>query len=212
MADNQGLIFRTETMHPTLFRVIPVTDSSIRGEPQSARGTTRIPINVPYVIDNVWEYLRPAAMPCRRHAVYASPTPELAVSHITAAAKGRGTAVYKLVVSGTAEVAQLAVEDAKLHIDIRAIGAIVQASSAELMNSPWEAKQAASVLFIPRASKADLRRCVEGSSFAAEFVRQASAKSTFWWDAKVGVFNPTGEVFFVLAALSTYALKSLATA
>jgi len=199
-------------MHPTLFRAVPVTDSSIQGEPQSARGTTRMPMNVPYVIDNVWEYLRPEAMPCRRHAVYASPTPMLAASYITASAKGRGTAVYQLVISGTAKVAQLAVEDAKLHPDIRAVGAIVQASCAELMDSPWDAKQAAAVLFMPGASKADLRRCVEGSPFAAEFIRQASAKSTFWWDAKVGVFNPTGEVFFELAAHSTYVLKSLATA
>lgn len=212
MADNKGFIFRSETMHPTLFRAVPVTDSSIRGEPQSARGTTRIAMNVPYIIDNVWEYLRPEAMPCRRHAVYASPTPELAASYITASAKGRGTAVYQLVISGTDKVAQLAVEDAKLHPDIRAIGAIVQAGSAELMDSSWETKQAASVLFMPGASKADLRRCVEESPFAAEFVRQASAKSAFWFDAKAGVFNPTGEVFFELAARSTYVLKSLASA
>lgn len=189
-----------------------MTDASIQGTPQSPRGTARIPMNVPNVIDNVWEYLRPETMPCRRHAVYASPTPELAASYITAAAKGRGTAVYELLISGTAKLAQLPVEDAKLHPDLRSIGAIIQASSAELTSLPWEAKQAASVLFMPGASKADVRRCAEGSPFAAEQIRRASSKSTFWRDAKAVVFNPTGEVFFELAARSTYVLKPLATA
>lgn len=40
--------------------------------------TIRVPRNVPYVVDNLWEWKRPDGYPCRRHSVYASPTPELA--------------------------------------------------------------------------------------------------------------------------------------
>lgn len=40
--------------------------------------TMRVPRNVPYVVDNLWEWKRPDGYPCRRHSVYASPTPELA--------------------------------------------------------------------------------------------------------------------------------------
>ena len=198
-------------MHATLYRAVPVTDSSIRGEPQAARSSTRLPMNVPHVVDNVWEYLRPDAMPCRRHAVYASPTPELAAKYITAAAKERGTAVYEVLLSGSAKVAQLQVEDAKQHRDIKAIGALLQSCAEELLASSWEAKQSAAVLFIPGASKADLRHCLEGSPFAADFVRRAAAVSTLWWEAKTEVLDPTGEVFFELAPHSTYVLKALAT-
>jgi hypothetical protein len=53
---------------------------------------------------------------------------------------------------------------------------------------------------------------VEGSPQAAEIVRQATEKSTFWRDAQAVVSNPTGEVFFELAEHSTYVLKSLVIA
>lgn len=33
----------------------------------------RIPLNVPYLVDNIWEWLRPDNMPKRRRSVYASP-------------------------------------------------------------------------------------------------------------------------------------------
>lgn len=195
-------------MNPTLYRAVPVTDSSIRGEQQTARATTRLPM---HVVDNVWEYLRPDSMPCRRHAVYASPTPELAAKYITAAANERGTTVYELLLSGPAKVAQLHVEDAKQHQDIKAIGELLQSCAEKLLASSWESKQLAAVLFMPGASKTDLLSCLEGSTFASEFGRSATAISTFRREAKTEVMSPRGEVFLELAPHSTYVLKSLAT-
>jgi len=60
-----------------LFRA---TSESRIDEAQKYRraGTIRIPSSVPYVVDNLWEWLRPVGMPSLRHAVYASPAPELA--------------------------------------------------------------------------------------------------------------------------------------
>ena len=199
-------------MNSTLYRAVPVTDSSIHGKEEGPRRSARLPMNVPYVVDNLWEYLRPESMPCRRHAVYASPSSALAASYISAAAKGRGTAVYELLISGTAKVVQLAIEDAKLHADIRVIRELLQDSSEELLASPWEAKQAASLLFMPGAGKADLNQCMDASPFAKKFIAQAAAKSTFWSDARNGLFSPTGEVFFELTEGSTYRLKALETA
>jgi hypothetical protein len=50
-----------------------------------AHATRRVPSNVPFVVDNLWEYLRPEHLPSRRHAIYASPTPELALQNASVA-------------------------------------------------------------------------------------------------------------------------------
>ena len=42
--------------------------------------TSRAPGNVPYYVDNIWEWLRPNGAPSRRRAAFASPTPELAAA------------------------------------------------------------------------------------------------------------------------------------
>jgi hypothetical protein len=40
--------------------------------------TKRPPGNIPYLVDNLWEWKRPDGYPCRRSAAYASPQPYLA--------------------------------------------------------------------------------------------------------------------------------------
>jgi hypothetical protein len=35
--------------------------------------TRRPPGNIPYIVDNLWEWMRPDSFPCRRHSVFASP-------------------------------------------------------------------------------------------------------------------------------------------
>ncbi|MBM9536745.1 hypothetical protein [Desulfobulbus alkaliphilus] len=45
----------------------------------SSKETMRPPGNVPYIVDNLWEWQRPLTFPCRRFSAYASPTPELAL-------------------------------------------------------------------------------------------------------------------------------------
>lgn len=60
------MIYRVKK-DPTSLIVQPVT-------------TSRAPGNVPYLIDNLWEWLRPADYASRRTAAFASPTTELAAA------------------------------------------------------------------------------------------------------------------------------------
>jgi len=199
-------------MPPTFFRAVPVTDASIHGEAQHARKTVRLPLNVPYIVDNLWEHLRPGSAPCRRQAVYASPVAALAARYVTAEAKGRGTAVYELLISGPAKIAQLQVEDAKLHGDIAAVRKLLQALSVVVLEASWEARQSMAPLFMPVADKADMLRTIATSPLAASFIEQANQLSRFWSDVSTDNFNPVGEIFFQLAPGSTYRLLPIETA
>jgi hypothetical protein len=74
--------------------------------------TMRPPGNVHYVVDNLWEWKRPENYPNRRHSVFASPTPELALK----AAKG-GT-VYTVEFNGRCNLCQVrGHDDSKEHPD-----------------------------------------------------------------------------------------------
>ena len=67
-----------------LFRAIPSSQLVAAEKGFRRQSTIRVPSNVPYVVDNLWESLRPKNMPSRRHAIYASPTPELALQNASA--------------------------------------------------------------------------------------------------------------------------------
>ncbi|PXW98714.1 hypothetical protein C7444_102194, partial [Sphaerotilus hippei] len=85
------------------------TDAHL-GNPCQHRDTRRAPSNVPYLVDNLWEWCRPMPMPSRRHSVFACPTPELARE------AGNATAGSVFSVETTeARVVQIAVKDAKFH-------------------------------------------------------------------------------------------------
>lgn len=95
----------------------------------------RIPSNVPYVVDNLWEWLRPEDMPSRRHAIYASPTPELALANASAAlAPGEIYVACRVIVAPAhIRVAQLAVRDAREHPDIRTVSRWVSSHRQSLI-------------------------------------------------------------------------------
>ena len=88
------------------------------------RPTRRAPGNVPYLIDNLWEWMRPERMPNRRHAVFASPTANLAMEGAGAPA-GNETNVGIVEFVGVANVAQVSVSDARMHPDVRTLRNVV---------------------------------------------------------------------------------------
>jgi len=57
--------------------------------------TMRPPGNVPYIVDNLWEWKRPDEFPNRRFSAFASPTPELAIEAV-----GGNSNVYKVEFNG----------------------------------------------------------------------------------------------------------------
>lgn len=189
-----------------LFRAVPVSHASTRGEPQHPRESVRIPSNVPYVVDNLWESLRHDHLPCRRHAVYASPTPELALRCASPSGRNVALAVYEVVIDGPFLLAQLQVEDARLHRDIPAAQRELQKIMSALLAAPSQEKQVASLLFMPACSKDDWQHAVEHSPVAADFVQAAGALSTFWGEVSTEPTDSTGELFFQLGANASYRL------
>lgn len=73
----------------------------------------RLPSNIPYLVDNLLEFARPQEKPSRRHSVYASPTPELALRY--AVADGADQSKYlvcELRCAKTPAIMQLSRQDA----------------------------------------------------------------------------------------------------
>ena len=146
------------TMTPlSIYRAQALTDSLQAGGLQRPRTTLRLPSNVPYVVDNLWEFLRPDHMPSRRYSIYASPTPELARQNCSGSDQGQGLCVYRLVIQGEALLAQLPVKDAREHADVQLTRHTVQ-SVVEQMPAPRK-KAAWACCFcpVPRAPIGSVR-------------------------------------------------------
>jgi len=100
-----------------LYRAEPLNKTLLQGGSLEPRQSVRLPSNLPYVVDNLWEVMRPQHMPSRRHALYASTTPELAMTNCSANDQGQGFMVYQLVIDGPYSIAQIRQEDARDHPD-----------------------------------------------------------------------------------------------
>lgn len=169
----------------------------------AARTTSRPPGNVPYFVDNIWEWLRPDGYPSRRRAAFASPDPELAM----AAAGTARDDVYQVELTEGQPACQLVTgartEDARYHADISRLKRLLLRES---LGRDWfdlgeEARRTEAALFLPCASAADIE-AVFGRSrrLDADKVRGASS---FWVDvtlfdpAEIEVTpHPQGEIFF----------------
>jgi hypothetical protein len=206
-----------------LFRAIPRRnfDPNFVG---GRRSTQRIPSNVPFVVDNLWEYLRPGDLPSRRRAIYASPTRELAL----AGASGDGPLKDGYLVceleffpessnSISAEktlyrAAQLTVPDAREHPDVFLLKKLALAKlGAEFADLPLAEKLGAAALFLPGASPEDLMQASQANPAVRGILNAARELSTFWTEAGESSAG-TGEVFFELLPGAAYRLKPLDSA
>lgn len=74
----------------------------------------RAPSNISYLVDNIWEWLRPDNKPSRRTAVYASPQKSLASKYAT-----ENDCVCKVEFEGAVQLVQLSnYQDAKLTVSL----------------------------------------------------------------------------------------------
>lgn len=165
--------------------------------PRGPLATRRIPAYVPYLVDNLWEWKRPEELPSRRHAVFASPSPELAVKSGPA-----GGQVFRVDMQGPANVAQVCVSDSRDHRECKSLSRILK----ELLGQNWidadlHVKQDAGRLYIPGLSKAEIDQL-----FAAGVLSQLRQRVweaiRYWDDVRIVGPNeswpsPDGEVFFV---------------
>ena len=199
------------TMTPfSIYRAQALTDSLQAGGLQRPRTTLRLPSNVPYVVDNLWEFLRPDHMPSRRYSIYASPTPELARQNCSGSDQGQGLCVYRLVIQGEALLAQLPVKDAREHADVQLTRHTVQSVVQQMADASAEEKSSLGLLFLPGASRADWERARAASALAAQLIDTLSAASTFWRDASpTPNSDSNGELFLQLLAGAGYQAADL---
>lgn len=163
--------------------------------------TSRPPGNVPYFVDNIWEWLRPHHMPSRRQAAFASPTPELAAM----AAGGSVDDAWKVELCEQQAAVQLTrdprPQDARYHADISRLKTTVL---RELLAKSWydlpvSERKWEAILFTPCASAQEVSDGIRNSSFLDEAAIRSV--STFWLD--VDLFGSDeepphneGEIFF----------------
>ena len=167
------------------------------------RPTPRPPGNVPFYVDNIWEWLRPNTMPSRRHAAFASPVPEQAAQSAKLTLKD----VFQVKPSEGTRFCQLVTgekpEDAKYHADLRRLkDCIIAPLADEWLRGDLNQKTPIAPLFLPCSSKAEIANLMEsdGLPFDRDQIVEAS---TFWQDVvlfepicDLGLPHPSGEIFF----------------
>lgn len=197
-----------------LFRAIP-SRSFRPNQLQVRRPEVRWPSNVPYVIDNIWEYLRPDNMPSRRHAVYCSPTPSLALANASGKLADDDRYVpFEVVTTGCGSptrMAQLLVDDARRHPDRSQLTNLLErALSASGRENGLAHRSRLAPLFLPVLSKIDVERFAAQEPLVSAFLAEARMTSTFWLTALTAPREDCdGELFFELREGESYTLRPL---
>jgi hypothetical protein len=191
-------------MQKTLYRGLSKKDHS--EETIFPLKTKRVPSNIPYLVDNIWEWLRPEDMPSRRFSTYASPQLSLANKYAN-----DNSVVCTIEFCGKYKAVQLVgYEDAKLHSDIKYIQfEIFQALGQIWTDSNLEDKLKFG-LFLPSLEKHEVESIFK--EFKMEDVKKQLIENCSFWKTAKHINKMTheltdGEVFF--HASDGYKLKKL---
>lgn len=168
--------------------------------PHQRRLTRRFPGNVPYVVDNLWEWRRPPAHPSRRHCVCASPSPDVARE----AGGIKDGKVFRINPLGPCTIAQISQKDAREHPDCKALTKLLLSLLGESwVNDGIMAKQDAGRLWIPCLTQREIDYLFSAGRLA-DIRNQVWDAITFWNEASLfGLRDqcpfPEGEIFFEAA-------------
>lgn len=192
------------------FRAIPTVDTDIQTH-HVRYGTRRLPSNIPYFVDNLWEWLRPAGCPSRRHAVYASPTPALALKNASAGyLQKEEYSVLELKFARTPLVHQLSVPDAREHPDVVAFQKLLQKClGRNFAGRTLLEKMELAPLLLPGVTAEELEEAATHSEILRDILAQTKQVSTFWQRAGQIDIASTGELFFELDDDNSYTLHPL---
>jgi hypothetical protein len=194
-----------------MFRAVPKKDFD-ESKVYKAQTTRRMPSNIPYLVDNIWEWLRPEDFPSRRFAAYASPTPELALAN--ASAVGSDPRLYKVceVVLNTPniKIAHLSVKDARYHKEVSEIMRHVAFRlGKDFSNMNIKEKTQHAALYMPSVAKEEMIAYFFSSASAQKLAEELDEISTFWKEASLIPRGHDGELFFEVSGDVSYTLKPL---
>lgn len=185
-----------------IYRAVNPDDVRL-GELIQARSTSRPPGNVPYVVDNLWEWMRPEHFPCRRQAVFASPSAELALK-----SGAQGAHVYEVEFAGEFIGAQtVGLEDSKFHPECRTLRRLL----LDKLKQPWvdagmDEKALPGRLWMPCLKKAEVQLVLDMGEQQGFWSVAEIAEAVRYWDTIQKIEDPDilpdpcGEVFFVPTA------------
>lgn len=185
-----------------LFRSIAAKNGTFKMN-YEFRPTMRAPGNVPYIIDNLWEWLRPENYPNRRFAAYASPSQELALK----SGPDKGTAFY-VEFPGAYKLAQLTkYPDSKFHPDCKGVKRkIISLLTAEAkdwwLNWDVTRKTCIGQLWIPCLTKEEVEKIFNEEPILKNIKDKVTSLITYWKDVELidpetsKLTNSEGELFF----------------
>lgn len=187
----------------TIFRAVPRAGFD-PARVHTPHPGTRLPANVPYLVDNLWEFTRPDNMPSRRKSVYASPTAALALDGATGVGQAQDHFVAcRVECRYPPKSFQLSVADARYHRDVKALQKAVHAKLGGLGPASLEAKLALAPLFVPGMTRDDMQAAMAGNAALHDPVVELAALVTVWQDTPD---TGAGELFFEIGADNAYTL------
>ena len=186
-----------ERNEPKIFRCViekPDTTTKLK----MPKNTMRPPGNVPYIVDNLWEWKRPEGYPNRRYSVFASPQPSLARD-----SGPKGGTVYSVEFEGKYKLCQVVgYADSKEHPECRSLKKLIlNKLGQEWIDSSLSAKKEIGRLWIPCLSKGDVDQLFGKIPLLKEFRDEVYNCIKYWDDVvliKSGqpIRNEKGELFF----------------
>lgn len=159
--------------------------------------TMRPPGNVPYIVDNLWEWKRPKNYPNRRRSVFASPTSELALK------AANGGTVYTVGFKGKYNLCQVkGYWDSKKHPDCKKLrNLLFDIFGQDWIDSDIKVKEDFGKLWIPCLTKNDMNKLF-GSNEKLREIRDEIYNAITYWNDVVLIKNgenlpdPEGEIVF----------------
>jgi hypothetical protein len=174
------------------------------------RDSRRPPSNVPYVVDNLWEWTRPEAYPDRRCSKFASPNYQQALR-----SRGLSTdqtqSVFRLEFEGTPTVAQLSAKDeegrllrdAKKHPDCKKLRKVLfekLGGKYDWSSKEMGEKHPASQLFQPCLTAEEVEYLFNSVDELQTHKTEIRRWVTYWDDLELidpdSLYNQEGEVLF----------------
>ena len=186
----------------TIYRAVP-RKGFVPGQPVNRIDGRRLPGNVSYLVDNLWEFTRPSGRPSRRHAVYASPTPALALQNASAGGGAREEYVAcSLVFRYEPPFFQLSVTDARHHPDVGRLQRLVNSEWSAWASGNADSRLELAPLFLPGVTREELAAAMGASSLLRQVVNKAADHVTLWDDLPA----QDGELFFEIAPDNCFSL------
>ena len=160
----------------------------------------RPPGNVPYLVDNLWEWSRPTEFPNRRLCAFASPTKELALSSITQ--KAEDYKVGSVILQGNSKIAQIENVDAKFYKDVKTLPKCFLDINKNWTDFSVNEKLPLGKLFMPCLTRDEVEEVLSLPEHM-EYYTKLKLALTFWTNAKLitdKLLYEQGEIFFEYSA------------